>query len=298
MIRRVALFVALAALVASAGYVLVYLYRWEWHRALVAGVFMISLEVGIAFVFLLERLRRLEAKLVVPERRDVGETHEARDVLRETAPELTEPFAWLTEASNRMSVFVPLLLGAGVVLSALAWAVERVARATASPTLERALAVRLQPLTMPAGTLTGGASRTLPPSPSTARSRTWLPLLLAGSIVPILLLGQGLDRLADATQNRPDVLAPDSAGRIVLDVEWRDRPELDPTVGATSLWAACTQQVGTTYRLTGVTRIDGGRVELLVRPAVGKYAERRLRGCLEDGVVDAVQAEVLEVSPR
>ena len=48
------------------------------------------------------------------------------DALRPRGP----TFAWLTR-TDRSNVFIPVLLGAGAVLSALAWVVERVARATA-----------------------------------------------------------------------------------------------------------------------------------------------------------------------
>ena len=45
------------------------------------------------------------------------------------------------------------LIGMGVVASGLAWLVERLARATAGPALERGLASRLAPLAWPTGGL-------------------------------------------------------------------------------------------------------------------------------------------------
>jgi hypothetical protein len=48
---------------------------------------------------------------------------------------------------------VPVLIGMGVVASGLAWLVERLARATAGPALERGLAARLTALSWPAGGL-------------------------------------------------------------------------------------------------------------------------------------------------
>jgi hypothetical protein len=69
--------------------------------------------------------------------------------LREAAPAPSQPFAWLTRRPDETSVFVPLLLGAGVVFSALAWAVERVARMTARPAAESSLARRLDSLALP-----------------------------------------------------------------------------------------------------------------------------------------------------
>ncbi|HEX7166859.1 MAG TPA: hypothetical protein VF230_07750 [Acidimicrobiales bacterium] len=291
--RRVSVAVAVVGVVAAAGYLLVYLYRWEWHRALVAGVLMIALEVGIGFSLVLDRMRRLEDRLTVTAR----ESHDAvRGALEDTRPAPTEPFAWLSDASDRMSVFVPILLGAGVVLSALAWAVERLARATARPTLERGLALRLQPVTVTSGTLRGGATLALPGLPAPPRP-TWRWAVVVAAIVPLALVAAGVDRLADATQNRPDALVPMSAGRVVIQIENRQAPAAD-VASAKALWGACSNQIGSRYALTGVEALNGGRVELRMRPAIGKYAERRLRGCLEDSVMDLVRAEVLVVAAR
>ena len=292
--RHIAYIVPIAAAMAAATYVLVYLYRWEWHRALVAGVFMLALEVGIGFALVIERLRGIESRMDASERAAIEAT---RRTIAETRPEPSEQFDWLKDAANRMSVFIPILLGAGVVLSALAWGVERLARLTARPTLERQLVLRLQPLTLPSGALLGMAPATLPTRPHVSQPRSWRWLILPLAIIPALVLGEAMDGLADATQNRPDTVVSGSAGRVVLRVENRNVPSADLEM-ARALWGACAVQIGTTYRLTGLEMLDGGRVELRVRPAVGKYAERRLRGCFEDATTDVVRAEVLDVSAR
>jgi hypothetical protein len=49
-----------------------------------------------------------------------------------------------------MNVFVPVLMGAGVLLSGIAWVVERLARATVTPVAERGLAAQLDGLALPA----------------------------------------------------------------------------------------------------------------------------------------------------
>ena len=49
-----------------------------------------------------------------------------------------------------MNVFVPVLMGAGVLMSGIAWLVERVARATVRPAAERGLAAQLDGLALPA----------------------------------------------------------------------------------------------------------------------------------------------------
>ena len=46
-----------ASVVVSGTYVLVYLYRWEWHRAQVAGLFFLAAEIGLVGTAVLDRLR-------------------------------------------------------------------------------------------------------------------------------------------------------------------------------------------------------------------------------------------------
>ena len=58
-------------------------------------------------------------------------------------------FQWLSRP-DQLNVFVPVLLGAGVLLTGLAWLVERLARATARPVAEDQLAGRLARLRLPA----------------------------------------------------------------------------------------------------------------------------------------------------
>jgi hypothetical protein len=74
-------------------------------------------------------------------------------ILRETAPPPRSTFAWLDpkRSAAQSNVFVPILLGAGVILSGMAWLIERAARAFASPSLERGLAAELEGLNPPPG---------------------------------------------------------------------------------------------------------------------------------------------------
>lgn len=144
--RRVAHVVAALTLASSAAYLFVYLYRWQWNRALIAGVFVLASEVGIVAAALSARLRAVEARLDAP---PVAPERVVAQRLRAAAPPSADHFAWLRNSTQRTSVFVPVLLGAGVVLSALAWVVERLARVTAGAALERGLAVRLAVLSLP-----------------------------------------------------------------------------------------------------------------------------------------------------
>ena len=130
----------------TALYFFVYLWRWEWNRALIAGVLFVATEVAMASAVVLSRLRRMEERLQAPDPAVLAR-------IRETAPPAHDHFEWLSPKSGRLGVFVPVLIGMGVVASGLAWLVERLARATAGPALERGLAARLSALSWPAGGL-------------------------------------------------------------------------------------------------------------------------------------------------
>ena len=135
-----------STLVGSGGYVLLYLYRWEWNRALISGLFFLASEIALFAGALSGRLRRLEGN--VERALEQARFDAARDGLVATRPAAPEHFAWLQPTVTRMGVFVPVLMGAGVVLSAIAWLVERLARVTARPALEQRLARRLGALTL------------------------------------------------------------------------------------------------------------------------------------------------------
>ena len=143
---RIAKLLGGVVMASTALYFFVYLWRWEWNRALIAGVLFIATEVAMASATILNRLHGLSDKLVSPDPAVLGR-------IRETAPPPRDHFEWLSPKSGRMGVFVPVLIGMGVVASGLAWLVERLARATAGPVMERGLAARLGPLAWPAGGL-------------------------------------------------------------------------------------------------------------------------------------------------
>jgi hypothetical protein len=176
MARRLSIFVALLTMTASGWYVAVYLARWEWNRAIIAGVIFVAAEVALLGVLLIDRMVRLQRRvdqLAAPaadtemgpyprahvDRADTpglrGPLTDPRVAarLREAAPPPRKPFAWLSDSSNQTSVFVPVLLGAGVLLSGAAWALERAARQLGGRVFDRRLAGRLDSLALPPGGL-------------------------------------------------------------------------------------------------------------------------------------------------
>lgn len=164
--RRLGTGLALVTLAGSGIYLFVYLYRWEWNRALIAGMFLLAAEMVLATTAVLNRLRAMEAAGVAtaaatPARGTPRPQVLAR--LHEAAPPARDHFAWMRPDAERLGVFVPILMGAGFVLSGLAWVVERLARSTAGPALEHGLAGRLAVLSLPAEGLvpvrSGGGER-------------------------------------------------------------------------------------------------------------------------------------------
>ena len=150
--NKLASLLGVIVLLATGLYFFVYLWRWEWNRAMVAGLLFVAAEVGMATALVLRRIGRL-GQMAAPE-------VVAR--IRETAPPPRDHFEWL-KPRGEMGVFVPVLLGVGAVASALAWLVERLARATAGPALERGLAGRMAPLAWPASGLAGRSERNADP---------------------------------------------------------------------------------------------------------------------------------------
>jgi hypothetical protein len=138
--------VATATLLVSGGYVFIYLYRWEWNRAIISGVIFLAAEVAIIGWALNHRIAELHRRLDDERARRIGgHLADARQEQRSSA------FDWLSPTSHRTNVFVPILMGAGLVLSGLAWLVERVARATAGRANDAGLAQQLSRLAPPVG---------------------------------------------------------------------------------------------------------------------------------------------------
>jgi hypothetical protein len=145
--RRIAYLVGLATVAASGYYFFVYLTRWEWNRALTSGIILLAAEIGLVGAMVLERIARLKASIVTPPSRRGEPRPQVLARIRESAPAYHDHFAWLRP--ERSNVFVPVLLGAGVIVSGIAWVVERIARATAGKSMERGLALKLEPLAPP-----------------------------------------------------------------------------------------------------------------------------------------------------
>lgn len=292
--RRLGIAVAVAALATSGVYVLVYLFRWQWHRAIITGIFFLAAELALAVTVVLRKLRNVEDRLTV-----LTETLERAapadpvlERLRSTAPEPSKPFAWLDPKSSTTNVFLPFLLGIGAVASGLAWVVEHVARRAAVPVMERRLADALRPLSLPVGGLVGTG-----PAPVAARAprhpaRT-TAVVLAG-IATCLVVAVVIDVLADAIQTRPDETIAEASTVVEIELQGAEA-DRQTARRATELWGTCGHTLGSAATRAEIELLGTARVAVRVPAHIGMHAEQRMRGCLQDAVVDRVQASVVDV---
>ena len=143
--KMIAWLAGIGTLLAGGFYMVVSLNRWEWNRALFFGLIVLIAEVALATGLVLRRLSRLEYRTRV----DPAVT----GILRETRPPTPDRFAWLRDSTKELNVFITFLVGGGVILSAIAWLVDRLASKTSSPAGEERLGHQLSAISYPSGGL-------------------------------------------------------------------------------------------------------------------------------------------------
>ncbi|HEY3142139.1 MAG TPA: hypothetical protein VGJ86_13470 [Acidimicrobiales bacterium] len=146
--RIIAWLAGLGTLLAGAGYMVVSLNRWEWNRALFFGLIVVIAEIGLATGLVLRRLARLEYTLT-----SAGQDPAVRAIIRQARPPSPDRFAWLRESTSGLNVFITFLVGGGVLISGVAWVVDKVASRSSSPMGEEKLARQLDPISYPSGGL-------------------------------------------------------------------------------------------------------------------------------------------------
>jgi hypothetical protein len=145
--RRIGSLVLVVTMLIAGGYALVYFARWEWNRALVSGVVFVAAEVAVATGAVLRRLSRVEARLG-EEPPDGDPTETSGD----DRPE-AEEFRWLALEPDRFGVFIPILMGGGILVSAITWVLERISQRTSDPASARELPDSLRRISFPDGGL-------------------------------------------------------------------------------------------------------------------------------------------------
>lgn len=298
--RRLVLGLPLAMGLVCGAYTIIYLVRWEWNRAIIAGLFFVAVEIVFVAMVVVDRLRAVEARLDdlahrPPAGADTGSAA-VRDAIAGAAPAPRDHFGWIRDQAGHTNVFLPVLLGAGVLASSLAWVVEHVARATLSPVRERRLAESLGVLRPPIG---GFLAVTEPAPPRTHPVRR-VAIVVGGAVLAVgaaLGTAGAIDFVADRTQTRPDALATGVETHIELQLYGAVAAnDAERTFG--HLWSLCTGP--DVFRLRelpppSVEHDPGGRLRVEVATHVGEHATARLRGCLNDTSLDKVRSRVVRI---
>lgn len=124
-------------------YSVISLNRWEWTRALYFGLVVVVAEVALATGLILRKLDQQE-------RTDADERDEVRDILRSSRVS-RDRFRWLAPAqvASRSNVFITMVVSGGIVLSGLAWVLDKVAASTTTSLQEGRLAGDLTTIAYP-----------------------------------------------------------------------------------------------------------------------------------------------------
>ena len=120
------------------------LYRWEWNRALISGVIFLAAEVAVIGWALNSKLSEISHQVDETCPRIGGHLDAARLTNRQPPSSGSAP-------TTSTGVFVPILLGAGLILSGSRGLVERLGKATAGRLNDRRLASNLSRLAPPVG---------------------------------------------------------------------------------------------------------------------------------------------------
>ena len=248
--------VLLLALVGSGVYTLLYLWRWEWERAQIAGVFFLASLMMLSTQLILRRLASL------PRSGPSGDdTHAAVGV----AP--SKPFAW-TEPDQNTYIFLPVLLGFGVALSVLAAAAERL------------VAYAL-----------GGAGQSGRRSAHTLPRFLVVGLLAAGLVAAVVTIVIARDRL----MTRPETPVPGER-TYLLEVRGRGTDvDVIDTVETLALTCRDRGRVPV-LSVLDVQATAAATAELTVEPVLGRYGAARFEGCLTDAILERRVVEIVSIT--
>ncbi|MGE0877493.1 MAG: hypothetical protein AB7L13_06130 [Acidimicrobiia bacterium] len=274
--------VTLLVLVSSGAYMVIYLYRWEWNRALISGLLFVAAETTWVGVAIMRRLRAIEDRL---DRMAV--TSSSPRPARTPATSAPAALQWLDP--TRLNVFIPVLMGAGALLSAAAYVVERVSRMVAAPS--RSDTAGLGRLGVPNDDGTPVAPSLGAPR-SHGRLGAWIVVLAALA----LLTTAAVNLLADYTKSDREAQLRGGRTDLVLEIGYLDGDRRPPLETARALLEVCRSQLPTVPTITEPVLVAERQVATTIEPALGRLRIRRLTGCLQDATIDRVQAKVISAT--
>jgi hypothetical protein len=286
--RAIGFALATVILAVSSIYVVIDLARWEWNRAVISALVMIAALIVLVAMILFRQLHRIEQRMDALERSSTVNTLGALRSANDAAA--GRHFRWLERPPDRLGVFIPVLLGAGVLMSLVAYLIERIAGLFAAATLDPRTASRLgADLPLGAGLPPSAQLDALTRAP--ARRRTALVTVLVLTFV--LSIG-AVVLLRELTQTRPDEVAAVGTTSVVLDIDQRRQLRPLPTV-AEDLFGSCRSRLPGDVELTAITQVDDERVTIEFDRSLGRTGRARIVGCLEDHTLDRVRADVLSI---
>lgn len=298
LLARVMMWLALiAVIVVAGGHTLYYLMGWEWNRAAIAGVATVGGLVLASSILLLGRLATVEAKLdLLLSRQEAGTSRIGGPVPSRADPTAVEvqleprpDLPWLSrppalalgllavaprEAPDA-AVFIPVFLAAGLIISVLAGAVERVAAV-----VQGRRARRVGVTAAPTSSRTHGRPRPI----ETLRSQPrWLLVLVP--FLGALLIGGAIGGLYWASHYWSEPIGPGVTTMTVV-VDARGPTTIDIDVVET-VGRYCTVDTGTGITFAGVAPgPEAGTTLLRLEPLLDEDAQARYIGCLQDAVLE------------
>lgn len=277
----------------SGGYTVHYLNHWQWVRAQIAGIAFIAALVIAATVAVLGRLRRMERHLAViaaalarppdetgppvPAQGSAGDV-EPRPDFRWLGEEVRGPLTFLPVAvlatlwpvAPHHEIFIPVFLATGLLVSAVAWLVERLS----------SLRHRGRPTPVPAMSADelGAQARTLVVT-RPVRMLLVIPLVAAVAVTAVII---GLYR---TSHYRPQVLGP-GITTFTVRAEQHGGPPTTARQSTETVGRYCAINTGVDVRYRDVAAGPGRTVLLRVFPLLDETAQNRFVGCLEDAILD------------
>lgn len=286
LVSRVVMWLALAAVIGVAGgHTIYYLLNWEWNRASMAGVAFVGAVVVAATVLVLGRLSRVEAKLdlLLAGRTLPRQSAEVDETVAAVQVEPRPDFPWLSRSpalalalwtvapreAPDPAVFIPVFLAAGLIVSALAGVIERVA----------AFSERRK------GAPPGG-------TPALRKQPRWL-LGLIPALGAVVVVG-AVWGLYWASHYWSTPMGP-GVTTMTVDVHARG-PTTSEIEVVETIGRYCAVDSGTDVTFVAVEPGPDGNTLLRLEPLLDSDAQGRYIGCVEDAVLEWHQLTVTATS--
>ena len=142
--KTIAWLALIGTLMAGLVFMIQALNQWEWNRVLFFGLVVVIAEIALATALILRRL---------PPRDSVAVDPELVEILRTSRPANPNRFAWMRDTMRQTNVFITFLVGGGVILSGVAWMIDRAASRTGGAAGDKRLAQRIVAISYPRGGL-------------------------------------------------------------------------------------------------------------------------------------------------